>query len=307
MRRKQRFIITLIVLIGLLTTIGGILGSLATNLLSQEVKLSSWYVLSLLGVVTLVGISLTVWQYRLQVDIDHSTSALDRRNRQRMREKVQAFWIEGVLEQSLHGAALIALGLQKQPDAVANPWHLVIQQLDQTYALPPGTHIVQAYDNMGCELLILGEPGCGKTTLLLELTRDLLERSRLDDTHPIPVVFNLSSWAVKRQPITEWLVEELNTKYQVPRKLGQVWVEANQIMPLLDGLDEVTPTHHEECIKTINAFRKEHGLVPIVVCSRKEEYLNASMLNLRNCHLGHACHLVPSLIAQLITGSIGLP
>jgi len=28
------------------------------------------------------------------------------------------------------------------------------------------------------------------------------------------------------------------------------------------------------------------------------------MLNLRNCHLGHACHLVPSLIPQLITGSI---
>src|SRR6266487_1142515 len=125
-------------------------------------------------------------------------------------------------------------------DAVANPWEQVVHLPDQSiHPLSFSTSIVQIYDNAGGELLILGEPGSGKTTLLLELTRELLIRATKDETHPIPVVFNLSSWAVKHQPLTNWLVEELNTKYQVPRKLGQVWVEANQIMPLLDGLDEV--------------------------------------------------------------------
>src|SRR5207248_2990879 len=130
--------------------------------------------------------------------------------------------------------------LQERSDALTDPWRLVFQQSDQSACLlPPGTRITQVYDDAGGELLILGEPGSGKTTLLLELARDLLDRANIDDTSPMPVVFNLSSWAVKRQSLTKWLVEELHTKYQVPRKLGQVWVDADQILPLLDGLDEV--------------------------------------------------------------------
>ncbi len=56
------------------------------------------------------------------------------------------------------------------------------------------------YDEADGALLILGEPGSGKTTLLLELARDLLDRAEQDETHRMPVVFNLSSWAVKQQP-----------------------------------------------------------------------------------------------------------
>jgi serine/threonine protein kinase len=52
-------------------------------------------------------------------------------NRQRLLAKVRAFWITGVLEHSLHGAALIALGLREQPDAVANPWHLMLETMDE--------------------------------------------------------------------------------------------------------------------------------------------------------------------------------
>jgi serine/threonine protein kinase len=45
-------------------------------------------------------------------------SALQHQNRMRLLRRVRTFWITGVLEQSLHGAALLALGLQEQPDAV---------------------------------------------------------------------------------------------------------------------------------------------------------------------------------------------
>src|SRR5260221_9421396 len=106
--------------------------------------------------------------------------------------------------------ALIALRLQEQSDAVANPWRLIIQESEQTSApLPAGTRITEVYDAAGGELLILGEPGAGKTTLLLELGRDLLSRAEQDLAHPIPVVFNLSSWVRrKRQSLAPWLVEE---------------------------------------------------------------------------------------------------
>jgi serine/threonine protein kinase/DNA polymerase III delta prime subunit len=201
-------------------------------------------------------------------------STLAQRYRQTLLRKVRTFWIEGVLNHSLHGAALLALGLQTQPDAVANPWHLVLQQPETTpRPLPNGTRITQVYDQAEQELLILGAPGAGKTTLLLELARDLLERAERNEQHPMPVVFNLSSWAMKQQPLNDWLGEELNNRYLVSPKFAQAFVEADQILPLLDGLDEVAAKERTACIEAINTYRLEHSLQPPVVCSRSADYL----------------------------------
>src|SRR6266567_3347087 len=141
---------------------------------------------------------------------------------------------------------------------------------------PQGLVFTQVYDDAEGELLILGAPGSGKTTLLLELARDLLARAQANEQYPMPVVFNLSSWAMKQQPLVDWLVEELNTKYQVPRKLAQALLPADQILPLLDGLDEVAPTARTACIEAINTYRQEHALFPLVVCSRQADYLAQS-------------------------------
>jgi DNA polymerase III delta prime subunit len=150
-------------------------------------------------------------------------------------------------------------------------------------ALSIGTRITQVFDESGGELLILGEPGSGKTTLLLELARDLLARAETNKAHPMPVVFNLSTWAVKQLPFDAWLTEELNSKYLVPRKLAQSWVENDQILPLLDGLDEVASTYRTACIGAINLYRRVHGLAAIVICSRIAESRDrATKLLLRN-------------------------
>ena len=87
----------------------------------------------------------------------------------------------------------------------------------------------------------------------------------------MPVVFHLSSWAVKRQSLASWLVEELHEKYQVPRTLGQTWVANGHILPFLDGLDEVAPAFRTACIEAINAYIPEHT-APLVVCSRRADY-----------------------------------
>jgi serine/threonine protein kinase/DNA polymerase III delta prime subunit len=206
------------------------------------------------------------------------TKPVWRTNRQRLLRKVRTFWIAGVLEHSLETHARLALGLQAQPEAVANPWQLVVfhHPAGASRPLPAGTRITQVYDTANGELLILGAPGSGKTTLLLELARDLLERAEHDEQHPIPVVFTLSSWASRGQPLADWLVEELNRTYQVPRKLGQAMVEAEQILPLLDGLDEVAARERAACIEAINAYQQEHGLLPLVVCCRSADYLAQS-------------------------------
>jgi GTPase SAR1 family protein len=226
-------------------------------------------------------------------------SPLNRQNRMRLLKQVRVIWIDGLLTQSLHQAARIELHLQDRPDVLANPWQLQVQELHQVpQVLPNGTTIVQVYDRADSELLILGEPGAGKTTLLLELTRTLLERAEQDEQLRMPIVFNLSSWAEKRLSLSAWLVEELWTKYRVPRKIGQSWVDADQILPLLDGLDEVAKDARRACINQINNYyqsRLEQGGSPIVVCCRSEEYAALSTYIL----LQHAVSILPLTDEQI--------
>jgi hypothetical protein len=200
---------------------------------------------------------------------------LQRTNRKVLLKRVRQMWIEGVFEQSLDQAALIDINLQEQPDAVVNPFHLEVQETNRPpRPLPAGTSIVQVYDEADGELFILGGPGAGKTMLLLELTRMLLDRAEVDEQLPIPTVFNLSSWTVKQQSVENWLIDELSTKYTVPLPLAREWVNGSQILPLLDGLDEVAKDSRDICAEKINDFRKKHGMEPMVVCSRSGEYRN---------------------------------
>src|SRR5262249_5912187 len=134
------------------------------------------------------------------------------------------------------------------------------------------TPIIQIFEHMGGALLILGAPGAGKTTLLLELARDLMGRAEGDENHPIPVVFNLSSWGIKRQPLKNWLVEEPNPRYDVPKKTAQAWADTDALLLLLDGLDEVAPDHRNACVEAINEYRLERGFVSLAVCSRIADY-----------------------------------
>jgi TIR domain/NACHT domain len=228
-------------------------------------------------------------------------SSLDRQSRMRMLRQVRTIWIDGLLTQSLHRAAEIELRLQNRPDVLANPWRLQVQELDRDpQVLPDGTSIVQVYDRANGELLILGEPGAGKTTLLLELTRVLLERAENDERLPMPIVFHLSSWAEKRQSLRTWLVEELRTKYQVPRRIGQGWIDADRVLPLLDGLDEVAKDARSACVQQINDYyqsRLERGSSPIAICCRSEEYAALST----QVRLQHAVSILPLTDEQIDT------
>ena len=196
------------------------------------------------------------------------------RNRQALLAKVNNFWVKGVLEKSLHNQILIELGLEERPDAITNSWNAVLETGENSpQPLPQGTKIIDVFDDIGAgrTLLILGEPGSGKTTTLLELTRDLIARAQQDTKQLIPVVFNLSSWAKKRQKLEDWLIEELGNKYDVPKKIRQSLVKEQQLLPLLDGLDEVKAEYRDDCLIAINKFKQEYGS-ELVVCSRIKDY-----------------------------------
>ena len=139
--------------------------------------------------------------------------------------------------------------------------------------LPLGNPIRSVLDDLGGQLLILGDPGTGKTTLLLELMRDLLKHAENDEFYPVPVVFNLSSWAKQRLPLVEWLADGLNQQISdIPAKTWRVWLETDRILPLLDGLDEVALEHRKLCVARINEFHRQKASLPLVACSRTQDY-----------------------------------
>ncbi|NEZ65749.1 hypothetical protein D0962_23825 [Leptolyngbyaceae cyanobacterium CCMR0082] len=73
--------------------------------------------------------------------------------------------------------------------------------------------IIEVFDrpDIAGKLLILGEPGSGKTTELLQLARDLVARVEEDDQHPVPVILELSSW--NRESIDKWVANQLKKLY----------------------------------------------------------------------------------------------
>jgi len=196
------------------------------------------------------------------------------RHRQVLLNKVRNFWIKGVLEAAIPHRAWLELDLKACPEAIAPLWETMQEFPEGAPALPlKGQRAIAVFDELGTgrTLLILGAPGAGKTTTLLELTRDLLARAEQDVAHPMPVVFNLSSWSVKFS-LAQWLTQELSNKYQVTTSLGNTWIQEQQLLLLLDGLDEVTPEQREACIQAINQFHQTFGETEIVVCSRLEDY-----------------------------------
>jgi energy-coupling factor transporter ATP-binding protein EcfA2 len=182
---------------------------------------------------------------------------------------------QGSLKQSLLGPALMKLRFQQTFEATYDPAPLVTYRPDgvgQEFA--PGKTILQVYDEVGAGegLLILGEPGAGKSTVLLELALALTKRAEHNTTQPLPILVHLSSWATK-QSLQDWLVEELYDKYQIKLQDGKAWLQMERLLPLLDGLNEMAEKHRSACITAINTYRKDHHL-PLVVSSRNKEYFS---------------------------------
>lgn len=246
------------------------------HLPSELAQYAGYASLSLFVIGTLLPTVRAFWETRknntVMPAIATGINQQEYKNRQALLNKVKNYWIKGVLEGSLSNRARIELGLEERFDAVQLDWQTPEQP---RRSLPKGTKAINQFDKMGkgCTLLILGAPGAGKTTTLLEIASELIDRAEQDITLPIPVIFNLSSWAAtKKQTIAEWLVEELDSRYQIPQKIGSNWIKNEELLLLLDGLDEVSEERRNDCAIAINNFKQSHGITQMVVCSRIKDY-----------------------------------
>jgi DNA polymerase III delta prime subunit len=181
-------------------------------------------------------------------------------------------------EQALRGSGWLNLEMERQDYRVLPPWSAaILQQSQPAVPLDAGSQIIDIFEHPDVDrkLLILGEPGAGKTTITLELARILLERAVAEESEPVPVLLNLSSWTGSHRSIFEWLVSELKTKYGVRQDLAQRWLEKTQLLLLLDGLDEVAPQHQKNCAIAIDAWLTGDSTqrpCGVVICCRREEF-----------------------------------
>jgi GTPase SAR1 family protein len=136
-------------------------------------------------------------------------------------------------------------------------------------------------------LVVLGDPGAGKTMLLVRLVRSQLARraaaGNAAASTPVPVLFSLASWDPSRQGLRDWLVDQLITDYPGLRdpapsvgreslSRARALLDDGFIFPVLDGFDEIPGELWASALDMINEAMRNHGLV---LSSRVEQFRQA--------------------------------
>ena len=132
-------------------------------------------------------------------------------------------------------------------------------------------------------LVTLGEPGAGKSMLLIRLAQGLLSPSRRRNGDPVPVIVSLASWDPK-QDLYDWLLNRLSIDYQDLRQpfgrgaqkttCGDALLKSGRILLILDGLDEISEESRGLAIHKINKTLDKPQ--PLILACRKDEYEKAT-------------------------------
>ncbi|MFB6860869.1 NACHT domain-containing protein [Streptomyces virginiae] len=153
--------------------------------------------------------------------------------------------------------------------------------------LPDGARdaIRQAFERIPTRrLVVLGEPGAGKTMFLVRLLLAQLEQR--PPGGPVPALFSLASWDPARQDLYTWMADQLARDHPAldgpvpdsPAQSGrQTWastlVQGRRILPILDGLDELPEAARGRALHAINQVLSPGQ--PLVLSSRTAEYRKA--------------------------------
>jgi hypothetical protein len=130
-------------------------------------------------------------------------------------------------------------------------------------------------------LVVLGEPGAGKSMLMVRLVLDLL--ARRTSGGPVPVLVSIPSWDPRSEKLRDWIVGQLIIDYPAlgaPAPAGtegtsyaDALLAAGLIVPVLDGLDEIPEAARGPAITRIN-----DGVQPgqrLVITCRTSAYREA--------------------------------
>jgi hypothetical protein len=101
----------------------------------------------------------------------------------------------------------------------------------------------KAYKEYKGRLLVLGEPGSGKSTTLLAFARDMITARRFDITLPLPIYMQIANWDAREQPS---LIEWVTTAYPSLKNEIADLILQGKVLLILDGLDELGERRFDE-------------------------------------------------------------
>lgn len=141
----------------------------------------------------------------------------------------------------------------------------------------PWSSIADAWDRTSGRLVVLGDPGYGKTVAALTLLKHINTRSGPGDA--VAELFPLVEWYrwIGTHPhgrLRDWLADELALTYtELSAATARALIDADLVLPLLDGLDEVPAAERGRCKDTIDAYAERTSpFRPFVVTCRVREY-----------------------------------
>ena len=132
-------------------------------------------------------------------------------------------------------------------------------------------------------LIVLGQPGAGKTVLAIELVLQLLRKGEENPgadvlAGRVPVRFSVASW-LPGQNLRKWVTQRLVLDYGLAPVIVQDLVDGRRVLPVLDGLDELDPDPIEgppgralALLNELNSYAELGQRVPVVVTCRRERY-----------------------------------
>lgn len=162
------------------------------------------------------------------------------------------------------------------------------------------TEIAEVYRKIPSRrLVVLGRAGSGKTVLTVRFVLDIL-RTRTS-AEPVPVIFSLGSWDPTASTLRDWLVDRLLRDYpglgeSAPgsANLATALVDANRIVPVLDGFDEIADGLHRAALEALSRTS-----LPWLLTSRPDEYDKAVRTTTRVLAKSAAVELVDLTWADL--------
>lgn len=137
--------------------------------------------------------------------------------------------------------------------------------------------VLEYYQSLSPQrLVVLGQAGCGKTVLALELQVRLLEAREADPGAGVAVLVSAASYD-SRQAWKDWLAAHLAQRYSVTTEMMRQLIRDSRILPLVDGLDEMDdpadpPERAQALIDELNAAMRGTERAPVLVTCRDREY-----------------------------------
>ncbi|GAB2840874.1 hypothetical protein GCM10022221_45210 [Actinocorallia aurea] len=140
-------------------------------------------------------------------------------------------------------------------------------------------------------LVISGSAGSGKTTFAIRLLLELLDKR--PSAGAVPVLLSIAGWDPQAEPFEDWLAEQLRLIYfgGKEKELVRSIVGRRQLIPILDGLDELPRQDMDQALRAIGEALAPTD--PVVLVLRHDYSLGSRVRRRDPLSTADTVHLLP--------------